>query len=520
MKKLILTAALVGTFFAVGAKETDYNDPNKFATYKSGMASCSTKPMAVEWQKTNAAALEKAVAADVLAGFVESEEAALALLKQVKPDYATDPMVAEQIAAVSQYVMTDGEDSWWEFWNWFGDSARKIWTKALLKSAAEAKDAYCKSYYLDQLRWCAYPCQAKCVRAVGKKSQSREVCQFAAMIARELDGVETACKACACASKCAAKCSSPYGTWALTLPFDRMNAGHLIVSKGADGKPAAKLLWRWGSPFDVKDGDLKVTCRGFTLVFGNHKPKDMKQDKRLWCRDRVTATVTGDWLSCVYEKIDGEGNVVGKAETFSGRRNPPIGAKADVKSAKRGDTIDLLGGTIDDFELMEANKVNGWTLANGVLSNRIQRDQAGKSLHKNGNLRTKRADFFDFNLSYEVRVLPNCNSGVYLRGIYEIQVIDSYGKDVDCHNMAAYYGRVTPSKAAEKKAGEWQTVDVTLYKRHLTVVLNGVKIIDNVPVVGITGGAMTSDEFVPGPIYIQGDHSDADFRNMKLTPLY
>ena len=64
-----------------------------------------------------------------------------------------------------------------------------------------------------------------------------------------------------------------------------------------------------------------------------------------------------------------------------------------------------------------------------------------------------------------------------------------------------------------------RTVDVTLYKRHLTVVLNGVNIIDNVPVVGITGGAMTADEFVPGPIYIQGDHSDADFRNMVLTPL-
>ena len=158
-------------------------------------------------------------------------------------------------------------------------------------------------------------------------------------------------------------------------------------------------------------------------------------------------------------------------------------------------------------------------LKDGVLSSRIQRDANGKSLHKNGNLRTKREDFFDFNLTYEVRVLPGCNSGVYLRGIYEIQVFDSYGMPVDCHNMAAYYGRVTPKVAAEKKAGEWQTVDVTLYKRHLTVVLNGVKIIDNVPVTGITGGAMTADEFSEGPIYIQGDHSDADFRNMILTPL-
>ena len=115
-------------------------------------------------------------------------------------------------------------------------------------------------------------------------------------------------------------------------------------------------------------------------------------------------------------------------------------------------------------------------------------------------------------------MLPGCNSGVYLRGIYEIQVLDSYGKPVDMHHMAAYYGRVVPKVAAEKPAGEWQHVSVTLYKRHLTVVLNGVTIIEDAPVVGITGGAIDADEFVPGPIYLQGDHSDADFKNMILRP--
>ena len=298
-----------------------------------------------------------------------------------------------------------------------------------------------------------------------------------------------------------------------------MNAGHLILSKGADGKPAAKLLWRWGSPFDIPAADVKVEKGGFTLTFGNHKPKDLPKDKGAWRRDRVVAKIVGDWASCTYQKVDGNGKPVGKVMTFSARRNPKIGPAPDLKAAVRGKPVNLLAGTIADFELMESNKENGWTLKDGVLSNRIQRDAKGKSLHKNGNLRTKRDDFYDFNLKYEVRVLPGCNSGVYLRGIYEIQVLDSYGKAVDCHNMAAYYGRVTPKVAAEKKAGEWQTVDVTLYKRHLTVVLNGVKIIDNVPVVGITGGAMTANEFVNGPLYIQGDHSDADFRNMVLTPL-
>jgi hypothetical protein len=367
---------------------------------------------------------------------------------------------------------------------------------------------------VDQLRWCAYPEQATDLCAIGKKAKCKAVKQMVRMAVSEINPEFAAAK---CAKCCKGGC--PYGTWAMKLPFDRMNAGHLILSKGADGKPAAKLLWRWGSPFDIPSADVKVERGGFTLTFGNHKPKDLPQDKSAWRRDRVVAKITGDWAVCTHQKVDGNGKPVGPVQTFSAKRNPKIGPAPDIKKAVSGKPIDLLSGSIADFELMEADKENGWTLKDGVLSNRIRRDANGKSLHKNGNLRTKRADFYDFNLKYDVRVLPGCNSGVYLRGIYEIQVLDSFGKSVDCHNMAAYYGRVTPSVAAEKKAGEWQTVDVTLYKRHLTVVLNGTKIIDNVPVVGITGGAMTADEFVEGPLYIQGDHSDADFRNMVLTPL-
>ena len=78
-----------------------------------------------------------------------------------------------------------------------------------------------------------------------------------------------------------------------------------------------------------------------------------------------------------------------------------------------------------------------------------------------GNLRTE-ATFEDFNLKLEVNIPPKNNSGIYLRGIYEIQVFDSYGKELDSHNMGALYSRITPSKAAEKPAGEWQTLDITL----------------------------------------------------------
>ena len=85
--------------------------------------------------------------------------------------------------------------------------------------------------------------------------------------------------------------------------------------------------------------------------------------------------------------------------------------------------------------------------------------------------------------------------------------------------MGALYSRITPSEAAEKPAGEWQEMEMILYKRHLTAVLNGKTIIDNQPVKGVTGGAMSSEEFLPGPIYLQGDHGEVSCRNIVLTPI-
>ena len=193
----------------------------------------------------------------------------------------------------------------------------------------------------------------------------------------------------------------------------------------------------------------------------------------------------------------------------------------DPKSAKRGEKVDLLAEGIDGWEATDAKARMGWSVKDGVLSNFTGIDPTKTSRGGAGttNLKTKRADFFDFDLSYDVLVPAKCNSGVYLRGRYELQVNDSYGRKVDCHNMAALYDHITPSVAAEKPAGEWQHVDVTIYRRHLTVVLNGVKIIDNQPIPGVTPAAIDGNEWVPGPILLQGDHSNASFKNMILTKI-
>ena len=133
-------------------------------------------------------------------------------------------------------------------------------------------------------------------------------------------------------------------------------------------------------------------------------------------------------------------------------------------------------------------------------------------------LRTDR-EFEDFNLTLEARLAKGGNSGVYLRGIYEVQVADTYGKPLDPHNMGAIYSRIRPSESVEKPPGEWQTFDITLCDRHATVVLNGKKIIDNQPLLGCTGGALWSDEMRPGPIYLQGDHAGIEYRNIILRPI-
>ena len=292
------------------------------------------------------------------------------------------------------------------------------------------------------------------------------------------------------------------GNWGLKLPFAEMSAGHLIVEKAADGSLSGFMLWRWGSPVTTKY--VKIGENGdFEL-------------QHAW-----GPVVRGRVIGCtiVAKAYENDGKEIGDVV---GWRNKPICPKVSTKDAKLGAPIDLLKDGLDGWSSMNEKAPFGWSMKteNGekVLSNVLPVNEKGEKIH-GANIMSKRTDFFDFNLSYDVRVPKGSNSGVYLRSRYEIQTFDSYGKPLDCHNMAAYYGRVTPSVAAEKPAGEWQHVDVTLYKKHLTVVLNGSTIIDNAPVTGITGGAVDANEDIPGPMYIQGDHSDADYKNMILRPV-
>ena len=128
-------------------------------------------------------------------------------------------------------------------------------------------------------------------------------------------------------------------------------------------------------------------------------------------------------------------------------------------------------------------------------------------------------DYADFEFWVEYKALPDGDSGVYLRGRHEVQVEDNSSQEPQSVHLGGVYGFLVPNENVSKGPDVWQTYDITLIGRSLTVVLNGKTIIGDQTIPGITGGALDSNEGAPGPIYLQGDHGPVVFRNIVLTPV-
>jgi hypothetical protein len=190
------------------------------------------------------------------------------------------------------------------------------------------------------------------------------------------------------------------------------------------------------------------------------------------------------------------------------------GTMGDEKfTAKRerqwGEPIELFNGkNLDGWKALSDPNNFKWKVVDGIMH---------CDGHGSSNIVSERT-FDDFKLHVEFKVPKDGNSGVYLRGRYEIQVADSAGQTPDVHSCAALYSRVAPSEDAAKPADEWQTYDITLIDHYVTVVWNGKTVIDNQEIEGITGGAIDSHEGEAGPIYLQGDHTAIDYRKITLTP--
>ena len=245
-----------------------------------------------------------------------------------------------------------------------------------------------------------------------------------------------------------------------------------FVGPGGSARPISRV--------DFKDGKMNFTIppqwdEGNDLVF--------------------EATLENDQLSGTMVDADGKKyNWKGVRAPSLYRENDPVWGKPEK----------LFNGK--DLSGWHALGDNQWKVVDGVLT----------SPRSGANLVTDEK-FNDFKLHVEFRYPKESNSGVYLRGRYEVQIDDSKGFQPLVDHLGAIYGFIPPIANMAKAPGEWQSYDITLVGRLVTVVANGKTVICNAPIPGITGGALDSNEGEPGPIFFQGDHGPIEYRNIIIT---
>jgi hypothetical protein len=195
----------------------------------------------------------------------------------------------------------------------------------------------------------------------------------------------------------------------------------------------------------------------------------------------------------------------GTSWPFTGRRAPALKRNAPPKWGK---PVTLFNGKDLSGWKFSAGQKPQWTVEDGTLVN-----------NGHGAEIISVPKFEDFKLHVEFNCAPKSNSGVYLRGRYEVQIETDSADEPLNRRTGGVYGFLTPSPQIPPKPGEWQTYDITLLGRTVTVVQNGQTIIDRQEIPGITGGALDSHEELPGPIYLQGSEAGrVAFRNIVITP--
>jgi len=281
------------------------------------------------------------------------------------------------------------------------------------------------------------------------------------------------------------------GRWnvKITDAEDTFVSGGFQIQK-KDGALSAGVLWRWGSylppkPAKVADGTL--------VVIREENPGKL---------DTFEARLEGEALKGRVTYPDGT------VRHFEGKRAPLLlSKKAPVWDAP----VTLFDGkTLTGWKLRDTKKKDGWAVVNGDLAVVESKD--------NADLVSERT-FQDMKLHIEFNVDPKSNSGVYLRGRYEVQILDNPDQKMalDSHGCGGVYSRLSPKEDATRPAGEWQVYDIEIVGRQVSVTLNGKKIVQGI-LDGITGGALNPFEGEPGPLMLQGDHGKVRFRNIVVTP--
>ncbi len=170
------------------------------------------------------------------------------------------------------------------------------------------------------------------------------------------------------------------------------------------------------------------------------------------------------------------------------------------------------GRDLGGWKLRNSDGLASWSAQNGMLVNEIPAGQHGTDL-------VSEAKYGDFVVRYEYLVPKGSNSGFYLRGRYEIQILGDGGESATPGGNGGLYSVKAPSGNASRPVGQWQEVEATIRGNRITVTLNGTTIHDGVEVTRATGGQLDNNLDQPGPILLQGDHGAVAFRNVRIKSL-
>jgi hypothetical protein len=280
------------------------------------------------------------------------------------------------------------------------------------------------------------------------------------------------------------------GRWDITITAANDHYPGWMQLTDKDGKTEVIVQPRAGHAHPAK-----FTMEGSRLIVTVAEP-GQRRPGVIW-----ELTVNGDKLSGTQKMGERSAEVVGV-------RAPEL--KRAMPAAWTNPQPIFNGKDLSGWEPLSGgdHAKNNWSAKEGVLVN----------LEGGANLQTTRK-FDDFKLHLEFNCPEQGNSGIYLRGRYEVQIScgsRTGGNPVQA--LGAVYGYLPPAVRVPIKAGEWQRYDITLVGRTVTVVLNGTTIIDKQEIPGVTGGALDSKEGEPGPFYIQGDHTGGiQFRNITVA---
>jgi hypothetical protein len=279
------------------------------------------------------------------------------------------------------------------------------------------------------------------------------------------------------------------GRWDITVPHSPRGRAWWLEVQGA-GTPAIK-----GKFVGFPGGDLNTI-------------------QHIWIENgELRFTFDGESVHQEYRAKYAGGKLEGTFESgntkleWTGARAPEI-ADADDGSWREGKPVNLIHrDDLSNWHGLTAAASKGWSVEQGVLKG----NGAATDLVSNDK-------FWNFKLHVEYRTPPHSNSGIGLRGRYEVQILEDYGRRLDRHSNAALYSRIVPTENVTRPPGAWQTYDIRLVGRHVAVTLNGKTVTEGV-IDGLTAMACDADEGAPGPIMLQGDHGPVEFRSIVLTPL-